>query len=365
MAKLGTQDNIGGRVNKTSICSVVFLDIIDCSLKPVSEQIENKECFNALLGAAIKNVAESDRIILDTGDGAVIALMGAPEDGLFAALSIRDGILQHNRESSQQLYVRIGINLGPVIVVNDINGRLNILGDGINVAQRIMSFAGSNQIMVSRSYYEVTSRLTEEITGMFVYSGIKHDKHVREHEVYIIRPSNAAAPVAAYDAQYDASHPGTSKQGFVHAHWLGLTFACLAAAVFVSVILVRAAASGTAIPPVSSASRDTAVSPAQSRAAQVEPAWQPTTYIDSAAPQSMTDATLDAERKNGDRQPADKKSALLNHEAEDDAGNLQYSDLEEKETDRLSWQSLTKSFKQGRKNKKCSETAKMLNQCRE
>ena len=44
-----------------------------------------------------------------------------------------------------------------------------------------------NQILVSRSYYEVTSRLTQEISQMFDYSGIKQDKHVREHEVYSVR----------------------------------------------------------------------------------------------------------------------------------------------------------------------------------
>lgn len=50
-----------------------------------------------------------------------------------------------------------------------------------------MSFAQANQILVSRSYYEVTSRLTLEFSEMFDYSGIKHDKHVREHEIYSVR----------------------------------------------------------------------------------------------------------------------------------------------------------------------------------
>jgi hypothetical protein len=74
-----------------------------------------------------------------------------------------------------------------VRVVQDINGRPNIIGDGINVAQRIMSFAQPNQILVSRSYYQITSRLTQEISQMFDYSGVKHDKHVRDHEVYSVR----------------------------------------------------------------------------------------------------------------------------------------------------------------------------------
>ena len=175
------------RLNKTSICSIVFLDIIDYSKKPVSEQIDDKTFFNELINEAIQNVAPNDRIILDTGDGAAITLMGAPEEALFIALTIRDGILQNNKDNPLPLLVRIGINLGSIRVMKDLNDRPNIIGDGINVAQRIMSFADANQILVSRSYYEVTSRLTKEITSMFTYSGIKQDKHIREHEVYIIK----------------------------------------------------------------------------------------------------------------------------------------------------------------------------------
>lgn len=191
------------RLNKTSICSIVFLDIIDYSKKPVSEQIEDKTFFNALINDAIQNIPSNDRVILDTGDGAAITLMGAPEEALFIALSVRDGILERNKTHTPIL-VRIGINLGSIRVMKDLNDRPNIIGDGINVAQRIMSFAGENQILVSRSYYEVTSRLTREITNMFTYSGIKQDKHIREHEVYIIKSKAEdeaflAEPVLAVD----------------------------------------------------------------------------------------------------------------------------------------------------------------------
>jgi hypothetical protein len=184
------------RLNKTSICSVVFLDIVNQSKKPVAEQIKDKELFNGFINEAIKDVAQNDRILLDTGDGAAIALLGAPEEALFVAMTIRDGILRYNKDNDHKLHVRTGINLGPVRVVSDINGRPNILGDGINVAERVMSFAEPNQILVSRSYYEITSRLTEEITGMFTYFGVKQDKHIREHEVYSIRSAEEEPPAS-------------------------------------------------------------------------------------------------------------------------------------------------------------------------
>lgn len=175
------------RINKTSICCIVFLDIVDYSKKTDAEQIEIKDEFNRLISQSLNNVAQNDRIILDTGDGAAITYMGSPEDALFMAISIRDGIIKNNLTDAMPLYVRFGINLGPVRVVNDINGQLNVIGDGINVAQRIMSFAKPNEILVSRSYFELTSRLTDEISKLFNYSGVYQDKHVREHEVYTVR----------------------------------------------------------------------------------------------------------------------------------------------------------------------------------
>jgi class 3 adenylate cyclase len=209
------------RLNKTSICSIVFLDIIDYSKKPVSDQIDCKDLFNGLINEAIQNVAQNDRIILDTGDGAAITLMGSPEEALFVALTIRDGILAHNKINNQNIRLRIGINLGSVRVVKDINDRPNIIGDGINVAQRIMSFADENQILVSRSYFEVTSRLTHEITDMFTYSGIKQDKHVREHEVYSIKSKvgDVSMPESAFsNPQNEPAEAGMLKDILKPSH---------------------------------------------------------------------------------------------------------------------------------------------------
>lgn len=178
--------------NRTFICSVLFLDIVDYSLRSVAEQIALKERFNAVLTEAIAGVATDDRIILDTGDGAAVSFLGDPEDTLFAGMSLRDAVAGQDVTSGPQLQIRVGVNLGPVRLVKDINGQPNIIGDGINVAQRVMSFAEPGQILVSRSYYDVMARLSEDYGKLFHYEGAKTDKHVREHEVYAISsaPSN-------------------------------------------------------------------------------------------------------------------------------------------------------------------------------
>jgi len=165
---------------------VVFLDIVEYSRKPVAEQIRLKDRFNALLSQALKDIAVSDRIILDTGDGAAISLIGDPEDALLLATNFRDAVAAELPGDPTRLSTRIGINLGPVRLVKDINDRPNIVGDGINVAQRVMAFAQPGQVLVSRSYYEVVSRLSDDYSEFFHYEGAHTDKHVREHEVYAI-----------------------------------------------------------------------------------------------------------------------------------------------------------------------------------
>lgn len=187
--------------NRTFVCSVLFLDIVGYSQRVVGEQIRLKEQFNAVLTEAISGVATDDRIILDTGDGAAVSFLGDPEDAMFAGLSLRDAVANLDATISPRLQIRVGINLGPVRLVKDINGQPNIIGDGINVAQRVMSFAEPGQILVSRSYYDVMVRLSEDYTQLFHYEGAKTDKHVREHEVYAISTTPSSirrtAPVPA------------------------------------------------------------------------------------------------------------------------------------------------------------------------
>jgi Adenylate and Guanylate cyclase catalytic domain len=174
------------RGNKTIMCSVLFLDIVEYSKKSVAGQISLKDRFNSYLSSAIRDVPMTDRIILDTGDGAAINFLGDVEDALKAALSLRESLLNERPDVEHPLLVRMGINLGPVRLVRDINGQPNIVGDGINVAQRVMGFADAAQILVSRSYYDAVSRLSPQYAGMFHYQGSRTDKHVREHEVYAI-----------------------------------------------------------------------------------------------------------------------------------------------------------------------------------
>ncbi len=193
------------RQSRTWLCSVVFLDIAGYTEKPVEQQIEMKEHLQKLVADAVSNIAETERIMVDTGDGAALCFLGDPEEALFVALNLRD--LLREKDTATPFKIRIGINLGPVKVVKSISGQLNPLGDGINNAQRVMGFAKPNQILVSRSFYDVIACLSEEYAQLFQYLGIHKDKHVKQHPVYeVVLPEGEQTYATVATVKASAEH---------------------------------------------------------------------------------------------------------------------------------------------------------------
>ncbi|GMR07780.1 MAG: hypothetical protein BMS9Abin26_0784 [Gammaproteobacteria bacterium] len=200
--------------HRTWICTVLFLDIVSYTKFSVENQMAVREHFYNLVQEALENYSEEDYITLDAGDGMAICYIGDPEDVLLMAISLRDAFQKNCDTSDLPYFVRLGINLGPVKIV-ELQGERRVIGDAINVASRVMDFAGSNQLLVSRSYYDVVSHVSREYLSMFHYLGLREDKHIRKHAVYEvlaagegdneeisreeIEPTNIVTPAASFD----------------------------------------------------------------------------------------------------------------------------------------------------------------------
>jgi class 3 adenylate cyclase/outer membrane biosynthesis protein TonB len=337
------------QANRTFICSVVFIDLVGYSKKPVTEQIRLKTSLTSNLSEAIKDIPVNDRIILDTGDGAAISFLGDPEDALFVTLSLREAMVREGMtstivEASGEDSVRMGINLGPVKLVKDINGHPNIIGDGINVAQRIMSFARPGQIVVSRSYYDVVSNLASEYAKLFHYEGSRTDKHVREHEIYVVGHHEGALQKAKDGMKDRASSttpnqrkagstaPGTSTvtlsmPAFVQdKKKLTMLAGGLAAVVLILSVLVAMKKPAThtdvaaATPPVSETVKPAAPAPQPEPAKPAEPAKPIESKVTEPAPSAavipppapVVDASKDAARdvkKEAEKALKDRQAA--------------------------------------------------------
>jgi class 3 adenylate cyclase len=193
--------------HRTFVGSIVFIDIVDYSRKTVAEQILIRERFKALMMASLDGIDPELRLVLDTGDGAAISFLGDLKDALTVSVRMRDYLRLANGAPLAEAAaanlnrtipifnyaLRIGINLGPVKLQQDSHGHPQIVGDGINVAQRITSFAKADQIVVSQSYFDAVSATAPQYAKLLSYEGARTDKNVREHEIYVVGDSAVLA----------------------------------------------------------------------------------------------------------------------------------------------------------------------------
>jgi class 3 adenylate cyclase len=190
--------------SRTWLVSVLFLDIVGYSKVPVDQQLVIKLHFTGIVSQSLETLSQQDRIQLDTGDGCAISYFGDPEKLFPIATYLQRFFagLQGNDPMSYQ--VRLGLNLGPVKVVGGISGDRNCVGAGINDAQRVMDFAGLNQLLVSKAYYDVVSSMSASYVSQLKYLGTRVDKHDKVHEVYQLN-----------DSQTNSVSPGiTTTMGF-------------------------------------------------------------------------------------------------------------------------------------------------------
>lgn len=248
----------GGR---TFIGTVVCIDLVGYSTRSVEQQIAIKALFNRLLAKALKPVPAADRMILDTGDGAAVTLMGDPEPALDLTAEIRRLMgAEAAALGAPNGAVRIAVNLGSVRVGTDMNGYPKLVGDALNVAQSLLAFAAPGQAVVSRSFHEVVASLSAANAARFRPLGWRKDLDGREHEIHALaEPAAKEAPARREPKPAAVASPrgnGGSREGALVAFLRDKRKVGVAAVVLLAVIAVEAvllARRGTPAPTVASA----------------------------------------------------------------------------------------------------------------
>ncbi len=164
--------------NLIFICFIISEDINDKSKKTNPNQIDFKNHINDLIKIALKFIDQNERIILKNSDGALISYLGSSEDAMLMAIEMREEILKANAKNLINLNVRSGIHLDLIKALENFDSQSNIIAIGINAAKRIISFAKPNEIIVSRSYYENASALTQSLAKMYDDGIDKNVDHV-------------------------------------------------------------------------------------------------------------------------------------------------------------------------------------------
>jgi hypothetical protein len=133
---------------RLEIAHVLFIDIVGYSKLLTDEQSEALQELNHIVRsteAARQAQAAGDLTILPTGDGMALVFTGSVEEPVECALEISQAL-----RAQPSLPVRMGIHSGPVHQVTDANGRENIAGVGINIAQRVMDCGDAGHILASK-----------------------------------------------------------------------------------------------------------------------------------------------------------------------------------------------------------------------
>jgi TolB-like protein/class 3 adenylate cyclase/Tfp pilus assembly protein PilF len=134
------------------IAHVLFLDIVGYSKLSVNEQHARVDELNGIvrLSEQFQKAEAANRILkIPTGDGMALVFYKSPEEPAQCAFEISRALKEHPR-----LQVRMGIHSGPVSGVVDVNGRPNLAGTGLNMAQRVMACGDAGHILVSKHVAE-------------------------------------------------------------------------------------------------------------------------------------------------------------------------------------------------------------------
>src|SRR5436305_4602687 len=135
------------------IAHVLFVDIVSYSKMASDDQRAVIEKVNQIVQSTDefrKEESENRLLKLATGDGMALIFYHSPEDPVECALEISRAL----KEQHPELRLRMGVNSGPVSGVVDVNGRANVAGAGINVAQRVMDCGDAGHILLSKRVAE-------------------------------------------------------------------------------------------------------------------------------------------------------------------------------------------------------------------
>jgi TolB-like protein/class 3 adenylate cyclase/Tfp pilus assembly protein PilF len=130
------------------IAHVLLIDVVDYSKLLVNDQIELLHELNHIVRETpcFRAAEASDKLIrVPTGDGMALLFYRSPEEPVRCALEISKAL-----EGHRIIRLRMGVHSGPVNRVTDVNDKTNIVGSGINVAQRVLECGDAGHILLSK-----------------------------------------------------------------------------------------------------------------------------------------------------------------------------------------------------------------------
>ncbi|MGH9846276.1 MAG: adenylate/guanylate cyclase domain-containing protein [Blastocatellia bacterium] len=159
-------------LESVNIAHVLFCDVVGYSLLPIDRQTQLMRTLQHIVRQTedYRRADERGQLVrLPAGDGMALAFLQDVTAPVRCACEIVRAL-----QSQPEIKLRIGIHSGPVYQSADINANRNVVGSGINLAQRVMDCGDAGHILASRNVAEVLEQLSH-------WQPLLHD--LGEHEV--------------------------------------------------------------------------------------------------------------------------------------------------------------------------------------
>src|SRR5438128_3720439 len=186
--------NRGERVERR-LAAILAADVAGYSRLMGADEEGTLERLKALRHELLdpKIAEHKGRIVKITGDGLLVEFASVV-DAVRCAVAVQQAMPERNTSvgADSRIELRIGINLGDVIVEGD-----DLYGDGVNIAARVEALADAGGVFVSNTVHDhVRDRLP------FVFEDLG------ERQV-----KNIARPVRVYRVCATLTHPAASAPG--------------------------------------------------------------------------------------------------------------------------------------------------------
>jgi TolB-like protein len=176
------------------IAHVLFADIVGYSKLPVTQQRAVIDQLNEIVRSTdeFQAAEKAGRLIkIPTGDGMALVFYHNPEAPVECALEIARG-----SKDKPELRLRMGVHSGPVSGVVDVNGKANVAGAGINLAQRVMDCGDAGHILLSKHVAEDLEQYPhwQPYLHELGESEVKHGVRISVVNLYTEELGNPAVP---------------------------------------------------------------------------------------------------------------------------------------------------------------------------
>jgi hypothetical protein len=169
----------------------LFTDIVGGAnpTTPTKEQVRKIVVLNELMKRTetFRNRDVSSTVILPVGDGVAVGFSDSAEKPLHLAMELHKALYRYNESTMlDKIVIRIGIDMGPVYFVKDLNGKDNVWGPGIILTRRVMDLCGPMNIFVSERMAKELLPLSPEYGHLLHPIGKFEIKHGEELSIYNI-----------------------------------------------------------------------------------------------------------------------------------------------------------------------------------